>query len=110
MDVEGLSLEFPVVTATGELDERIHAFPRRRTYLLPALHEVQAACGWLPGEVLEQVGVHLRVPKSETARATGRILADLPVVDLTVEDPPIEDVIERVFASGPAEAPVETPA
>ena len=26
------------------------------------------------------------------------LLADLPVIDLTVEDPPIEEVIERVFA------------
>jgi ABC-2 type transport system ATP-binding protein len=40
----------------------------------------------------------LRVPKTETARATERILADLPVIDLLVEDPPIEEVIERVFA------------
>jgi ABC-2 type transport system ATP-binding protein len=40
----------------------------------------------------------LRVPKDQTARVTGRLLADLPVVDLTVEDPPIEEVIERVFA------------
>jgi ABC-2 type transport system ATP-binding protein len=40
----------------------------------------------------------LRVPKHLTARVTGRLLADLPVVDLTVEDPPIEEVIERVFA------------
>jgi ABC-2 type transport system ATP-binding protein len=39
----------------------------------------------------------LRVPKAETARVTGRLLADLPVIDLTVEDPPIEEVIERVF-------------
>ena len=31
-----------------------------------------------------------------------RLLADLPVIDLTVEDPPIEDVIERVFAGGAA--------
>ena len=44
----------------------------------------------------------LRVPKEETARVTGRILADLPVIDLTVEDPPVEDAIERVFARGPA--------
>ena len=29
---------------------------------------------------------------------TARLLADLPVIDLTVEDPPIEEVIERVFA------------
>jgi ABC-2 type transport system ATP-binding protein len=40
----------------------------------------------------------LRVLKAETARITGRILADLPVTDLLVEDPPIEEVIERVFA------------
>ncbi len=40
----------------------------------------------------------LRVPKMETARVTERLLADLPVIDLTVADPPIEEVIERVFA------------
>jgi ABC-2 type transport system ATP-binding protein len=39
----------------------------------------------------------LRVPKGDTARVTSRLLADLPVIDLTVEDPPIEEVIERVF-------------
>jgi ABC-2 type transport system ATP-binding protein len=42
--------------------------------------------------------VQLRVPKSETSRVTARLLADYPVQDLTIEDPPIEDVIERVFA------------
>jgi ABC-2 type transport system ATP-binding protein len=64
------------------------------------------------GEVVsrEDGRVTLRVPKSDTARATGRILADLPVIDLTVEDPPIEDVIERVFSSGPADQPAEVPA
>ena len=40
----------------------------------------------------------LRVPKAETARVTERLLTDLPVIDLLVEDPPIEEVIERVFA------------
>jgi len=40
----------------------------------------------------------LRVPRTETAQVTGRLLADLPVIDLLVEDPPIEEVIERVFA------------
>jgi ABC-2 type transport system ATP-binding protein len=52
------------------------------------------------GEVVERtaIGATLRVPKAETARVTGRLLAELPVADLTVEDPPIEAVIERVFA------------
>jgi ABC-2 type transport system ATP-binding protein len=41
--------------------------------------------------------VTLRVEKKETARVTGRLLADFEVRDLTVEDPPIEEVIEQVF-------------
>lgn len=49
----------------ADLAERIRAYPRQRTYLLPALHEVQQALGWLPSEALELVGGHLRVPKSE---------------------------------------------
>ena len=48
-----------------DLEERIHAYPRRRTYLLPALHDVHDAYGWLPPQALEAVGTHLRVPKSE---------------------------------------------
>jgi ABC-2 type transport system ATP-binding protein len=46
----------------------------------------------------EEGRVKLRVPKGETARVTARLLAERDVADLTVEDPPIEDVIELVFA------------
>ncbi|HTO69800.1 MAG TPA: ATP-binding cassette domain-containing protein [Myxococcota bacterium] len=54
------------------------------------------------GEVVERDGHRavLRVPKADTPRVTARLLADLPVLDLVVEDPPIEEVIERVFAEG----------
>ncbi|MEJ7838980.1 MAG: ATP-binding cassette domain-containing protein, partial [Thermomicrobiales bacterium] len=44
-------------------------------------------------------GANLQVPKADTARITGQLLATFSVSDLTVEDPPIEEVIERVFAS-----------
>jgi ABC-2 type transport system ATP-binding protein len=52
------------------------------------------------GEVTHRDGdlVTLRVPKAETARVTARLLAEQEVLDLNVEDPPIEDVIELVFA------------
>jgi len=43
-------------------------------------------------------GVTVRVAKTHTPVAAGRLLAALPVVDLTIEDPPIERVIEDVFA------------
>ena len=39
----------------------------------------------------------LRVPKGETAAVTSRLLTDLSVLDLTIEDPPIEDIISQVF-------------
>ncbi len=42
--------------------------------------------------------ITLRVAKEQTAKATERLLATLPIMDLTVEDPPIEEVIEQVFA------------
>jgi ABC-2 type transport system ATP-binding protein len=42
----------------------------------------------------------LRVPKAEAASVTARLLAELPVVDLSVADPPVDEVIDTVFSSG----------
>jgi ABC-2 type transport system ATP-binding protein len=52
------------------------------------------------GEVIHTDGdwVTMRVPKAETSQVAARLLAEHDVVDLTIEDPPIEDVIELVFA------------
>ncbi len=52
------------------------------------------------GELVKRDGsrVTLRVPKADTSRVTAQLLNDLNVDDLTVEDTPIDDVIERVFA------------
>ncbi len=54
------------------------------------------------GEVTEIEGtkVSLRLPRNETSAVVARLLSELPVVDLTVEDPPIEAVIEQVFKEG----------
>jgi ABC-2 type transport system ATP-binding protein len=53
------------------------------------------------GEVLsvDDCRVTLRVAKSEAAAATARLLAELPVVDLSVTDPPIDEVIDMVFST-----------
>jgi len=40
---------------------------------------------------------YIQVKAEEITSITARILQDLPVHDLTIEDPPIEDVIERAF-------------
>ena len=44
------------------------------------------------------------VARTETSALASRLLRDFEVIDLTIEDPPIEEVIERVFAH-PAEEP-----
>jgi ABC-2 type transport system ATP-binding protein len=52
------------------------------------------------GEVIHRDGdwVTLRVPKAETSQVAARLLAEQSVLDLTIEEPPIEDIIELVFA------------
>jgi ABC-2 type transport system ATP-binding protein len=52
------------------------------------------------GEVIhrDEGRITLRVPKADTSRVAARLLADHEVLDLTIEEPPIEDVIELVFA------------
>ena len=41
------------------------AFPRERTWLLPALQVVQHELRWIPADALGEVASHLRVPLSE---------------------------------------------
>ena len=53
------------------------------------------------GEVVANAGtrVTLRVPKAEISLLSARLLAEQSIADLTIEEPPIDDVIERVFAA-----------
>lgn len=59
------------------------------------------------GEVVGVSGaeVKLRVARADAPRVTARLLAELAIDDLTIEDPPIDDVIEQVFAQESAQAP-----
>ncbi len=49
----------------------------------------------------------LDVPRDAAAATSARLLASLPVADLSIEDPPIEEVIRLAFAEG---AEAEEPA
>jgi ABC-2 type transport system ATP-binding protein len=106
-DVEALARRVVVIhhgqlLFDGELAALVQRFSAHKTIVVQ-LKDCAADLGAY-GEVLscEDGRSTLRVPKAETARVTGRILAELPVIDLTVEDPPIEEVIERVFTQGSA--------
>lgn len=84
----------------GELSSLVEEFSAFKTVGV-TLQTMAADLGKY-GQVVSQNGTRftLRVPKADTARVTARLLADMPVSDLNVEDPPIEDVIEQVFANG----------
>ena len=82
----------------GALQELIHRFSPHKTIVVELDRDTADLSSY--GEVVASEGSRhtLRVPKVDTPQVTARLLGDLPVSDLTVEDPPIEDVIERVFA------------
>jgi ABC-2 type transport system ATP-binding protein len=81
--------------ALSRLGERFAAYKTIAVELQDGVRDLGAY-----GDVLQQDGsrITLRVPRAETAQITARLLAEQDVADLTVEDPPIEDVIELVFA------------
>ena len=94
----------------GALTELVARFSPLKTVVVEVHQEGADLSRY--GQVVASEGLRhtLRVPKADTPQVTGRLLADLPVIDLTVEDPPIEDVIAQVFAGAldrsghPAEA------
>jgi len=48
----------------------------------------------------ENGGLTLRVPRAGTPDLTARLLSALPVIDLSVEDPPIDAVIDQIYQEG----------
>lgn len=54
------------------------------------------------GEIIEaeQGKVVLRVKRSQVAEITARLLTEFTVIDLVVENPPLERVIDQIYAEG----------
>jgi ABC-2 type transport system ATP-binding protein len=51
-------------------------------------------------QLLEGRAVSFMVPRESLTKTVSHILADLEVIDLTVTEPPVEEVIGRVFQAG----------
>jgi ABC-2 type transport system ATP-binding protein len=66
--------------------------------------ETPPIAAMLPPEtaVLEQQNgqVSLRVPRRDTSLVTAQLLNQLPIVDLSVENPPLEAVIDQIYQEG----------
>lgn len=53
------------------------------------------------------LNAELSVPRQSTSQIAARILSELPVADVTIEDPPIEELIGQMFTGDRPRAPVE---
>ena len=66
------------------------------------------------GELTEYAGstATLRAPKENSASVAAEVLRTMPVLDVTIEEPPIDEVIRQLFTagSGPSAAPNAVPA
>ena len=83
----------------GQLTGLIDRYAPHKTITLHLERPIDRADVSAYGEVVaaDDVQVQIRTDKAEAAAVTARLLAELPVTDLSVEDPPLEYVIDQVF-------------
>ncbi|AJD56739.1 ABC transporter ATP-binding protein [Synechococcus elongatus] len=86
----------------GELDGLLDRFaPYRQIQLdLESPRSPEDLSRYGEVESCDGLSVRLLVKRSQLTETVTRLLADLPVNDLRVEDPPVEEVIGRVFSAG----------
>jgi ABC-2 type transport system ATP-binding protein len=94
----------------GDLTGLVQRFAAHKTITVELEEGAQVAgslaAGLVNGAEMEPTatGFTVRVPKAETPAVASRLLAALPIADLTIEEPPVDQVIEKVFAAPTSEA------
>lgn len=84
----------------GDLADLVNRTATHKQVLVkPEVRGMDLSCY---GEIARTDGdrITLQVPRDRVSQVTARLLSEVPIVDLSVEDPPIEAVIEMVFAGG----------
>lgn len=86
----------------GSLDKLVDNFAPYRQVQVELAHPVAESELLQYGEInaVEGQSVRFCIKREELTRAVAKILSELEVVDLTVTDPPVEEVIGRVFMAG----------
>ena len=82
----------------GDLSGLGERFAAHKTITVTMPSPPQDLSAYGPEIARDVDNVTFEVLRAETSRLAARLLADFDVSDLTIEDPPIEEVIERVFA------------
>jgi ABC-2 type transport system ATP-binding protein len=88
---------------SGSLSELVRTLRPEKRIVLKLERPVARPDLEAVGEVVEHGDVKaiLQVRQADLRDAMSRLLARLPVSDLTVEDPPLEEVMRDLFAKGP---------
>jgi len=88
----------------GNLDILLERFAPYREVKVELAHPISTDQLTAYGEIEAVVGREVRflVRREKLTQTVARILAEIEAIDLSVTDPPIEDVIGRVFKSGVA--------
>ena len=101
-DVEALCkrvivIHHGLILFDGDLAELIERFTAYKTITVKLEFPSDNLSGF--GEIVSQnhEAASFRIPKAEAPATTAKLLEQLAVTDLTVEDPPIEEIIDRVF-------------
>jgi ABC-2 type transport system ATP-binding protein len=86
----------------GSLDGLLERFaPYREVYIeLAQPLPIEKLMTYGDVKLLEGRAVRFMVSREALTRTVSQILADLEVIDLTVTEPPVEEVIGRVFQAG----------
>jgi ABC-2 type transport system ATP-binding protein len=89
----------------GSLSDLVRRVRPDKRVLLRLSRPVEARDLQRLGTVVSQTDAQavLQVSQTELQGAVQRALAQLPVVDMTVEDPPLEEVMRELFQRGAAE-------
>ncbi len=88
----------------GPLDDLVKKVKPHKQLRLRLARPVDAADLADLGRVVEQsaTSVVLQVAQAELQAVVAKVLSSLPLVDLSVEDPPLEDVMRDLFAGAAA--------
>ena len=81
----------------GNLEKLVERFSALKTISVTLDNSKADLSDYGEGVSQQGVQVQLGIPRARAPQITARLLSEQPVDDLTVEDPPIEDVIEQVF-------------
>ncbi|MCU0497771.1 MAG: ATP-binding cassette domain-containing protein [Anaerolineae bacterium] len=86
----------------GQLSALVDRFNVNKTIIVrPGDEPIETARIAQYGEVISEENgqITLKVPRDQATRVTTRLLTELPITDVSIADPPIEDAIEQIFAT-----------